>query len=67
MGILADAPKGFSEAVAAINSLPQGLLVEMVSTSTIGITFLIDAHFVFLCLEPRRHSIPKIPDRIHSH
>lgn len=30
MGILANAPQGFSSAVSAINSLPQGILAEMV-------------------------------------
>jgi len=37
MGILSDAPKGFTEAVSVINSLPQGLLVEMVSTTSLAI------------------------------
>lgn len=30
MGILSDAPQGFGKAVSAINSLPQGVLAEMV-------------------------------------
>lgn len=31
MGILSDAPQGFSKAIPLINALPQGLLAEMVS------------------------------------
>lgn len=30
MGVLSNAPLGFSSAVSAINSLPQGVLAEMV-------------------------------------
>ena len=31
MGFLSNAPQGFSGAVSALNSLPQGVLAEMVS------------------------------------
>lgn len=31
MGFLSNAPRGFSDAVSALNSLPQGVLAELVS------------------------------------
>ena len=34
MGIVSDAPQGFSKAIPLINALPQGLLAEMVSFLT---------------------------------
>ena len=66
MGILSDAPKGFSEAVSDINSLPQGLLVEMVS-ATVSLSKrcpLLSSDCAVS--ESRRHSILEISSRIHS-
>ena len=47
MGILTNAPQGFSEAVSMLNVLPQSLLGEMVKKKPINI--LINAHFLPQC------------------
>ena len=38
MGVLTNAPLGFSSAVSTLNSLPQGILAEMVSTQITMLT-----------------------------
>ena len=64
MDVVSDAPRGFSEAVSAINVLPQVLLVEMVN---LFLTLIKRSSVVYFLPESRRHCVFEISTGIHKH